>query len=945
MYKKLLRNTLLMGFAMSLAVPQAYAARSDQDESGRTREPATATGTSVDQASNKTVKTAKAAKRIQASEIRQLQVSTSLLSMTEERDVEVQFPADESVNLENLEWTLGGKSFEEWRKYSAKEQKYSGEPFLTFSKAPYRDGDVIKATIHVDLVYTVLNRNGEEVPTSDMSPRSIRRKFNELLGTYELAVKDKGTDTAYTADMKLNVYDNYHTYEEIKPAIDQIMKDAKKDRYVKYDVIGKSVEGRDLHFVVLAKDRKSVETYLNRTLPKMKSDPEKLSEDLEKGKLKDYKVPVWFNNPHPDETPAMDAMLELLRQFATEDIVEFNASEETDEVKRIEVDEALDNMIFLFNLSQNPDGRVATTRANANKFDLNRDHTYQTQPEVLATVEEIAKWTPLSFYDFHGFVSGFLIEPCTPPHNPNFEYDLLMKGMIDQAHAMGNAGIANTKYEDYLIPLDDYGNGWDDYTPAYTAVYAMTQGSFGHTIEMPEMNQDSFHATVYAGLGGVKYVLDNKDEMFKTQLEIFKRGVDGEDNRAVDEWLVNQDGEEIGRPRGENDNFFPEYYVIPMDPALQKNPWEAANMIEYLLRNDVEIKQTTKEIKADGNTYPKGTYVVDMHQAKRGFANAVLFDGEDISDWEAMYDSVVQNFHDLRGFTRYELRDEGVFDKNVRELKSKKVAKPKTDVPGKADAYIIRNTSNEAIKAVNYLLDAKKNVEMVLESGEGYEIGDFLVEKRDLDRVRSKYYLDVIAAEEDVKTEKLKMPKVASVGSGASKFVLEELGFDVVSSVKSSDVIVDDSGNAEKKDLDGRAYIGIGGYALEFVKEEDILDDFDFGSTDFYHEGLLRAQFSQDSAVTAAYDEEELVYSASGSWITEIPEDAQTLITVSDERDYFKTGWWPGHDDVKGQVMAFTLENGDEDITLFANDLVWRAHPQFSYRMLANAIYATTLDE
>lgn len=944
MSKKLLSKALLLVFALSLAVPQAYASSKEQDDYGRTREAATATGTTVDQVSGKKLKKADAKKRVQASDLRELQVSTNLLSMTEAKDVEVQFEADESVDLANLEWTFGGKSFDEWRKYSAKEKDYTGDAFITFAKQPYREGNLIKATLHADLVYTVLDRSGNEVPTSDMSARSIRRKFSDLLGTYELAVKNKAADVAYTAEVKLNVYDNYHTYEEMKPAIDQIMKDAKHSRYLKYESIGKSVEGRDLHFVILAKDRKSVDTYLNKTLPKMKSDPEQLLEDLKNNKLKDYKVPVWFNNPHPDETPAMDAMLELLRQFATEEKIEFRASDDKGDTK-IDVDDALDDMIFLFNLSQNPDGRVATTRANANQFDLNRDHTYQTQPEVLATVAEIAKWTPLSFYDFHGFVSGFLIEPCTPPHNPNFEYDLLMKGMMDQAHAMGKAGIANTKYDDYLIPLDDYGNGWDDYTPAYTAVYAMTQGSFGHTIEMPEMNQDSFYATVYAGLGGVKYVLDNKDEMFKTQLEIFKRGVDGKDDRSVDEWLVNQEGEEIGRPRGDNDNFFPEYYVIPMDASMQKNPQEAANMVEYLRRNDIEVKETTKAIKVDDTTYPKGTYVIDMHQAKRGFANAVLFDGEDISDWDAMYDSVVQNFHDMRGFTRDEIREEGAFDKNVKKVTIKKASKPRTEVPGKSSKYIIRNTSNEAIKAVNLLLEENRTVEMVVESGEGYEKGDFLVAKKELDRLKNKYYLQIVAAKDTVESEKLKQPKVAAVGSGATKFVLEQLGFDVSSSVKGSDVVVDDSGSVDKKDINGRAYVGIGGYAMEHVKKEKLVDDFDYDTTDFAHEGLLLTELSQDHAQTASYEEEELLYSASGTWITDMPEDAETLITVSEDRDYFKTGWWPGHEKVKGQVLAFTLENGDEDVTLFANDLVWRAHPQYSYRLLANAIYASSLDE
>ena len=38
--------------------------------------------------------------------------------------------------------------------------------------------------------------------------------------------------------------------------------------------------------------------------------------------------------------------------------------------------------------------------------------------------------------DLHGFVGPMLIEPCTPPHNPNYEYDLYIKWALAQAEAM-----------------------------------------------------------------------------------------------------------------------------------------------------------------------------------------------------------------------------------------------------------------------------------------------------------------------------------------------------------------------------------------------------------------------------------------------------------------------------------------------------------------------------
>ena len=57
-----------------------------------------------------------------------------------------------------------------------------------------------------------------------------------------------------------------------------------------------------------------------------------------------------------------------------------------------EVDEILDHAVVVFNPIQNPDGRVAGTRANGNGFDLNRDFLTQSQSETQASVALMQEW-------------------------------------------------------------------------------------------------------------------------------------------------------------------------------------------------------------------------------------------------------------------------------------------------------------------------------------------------------------------------------------------------------------------------------------------------------------------------------------------------------------------------------------------------------------------------
>lgn len=61
--------------------------------------------------------------------------------------------------------------------------------------------------------------------------------------------------------------------------------------------------------------------------------------------------------------------------------------------------------------------------------------------------------------------------------------------------------------------------------------------------------------------------------------------------------------------------------------------------MDHLLANDVRVARATKSFRPAGRTYAKGSYVVDLHQPKRGLANVLLADGRDISDKvSVMYD-------------------------------------------------------------------------------------------------------------------------------------------------------------------------------------------------------------------------------------------------------------------------------------------------------------------
>jgi hypothetical protein len=109
---------------------------------------------------------------------------------------------------------------------------------------------------------------------------------------------------------------------------------------------------------------------------------------------------VWLAaNVHGNEPSGTDADLQVLSELA-------HASSCA----------LLDRLVVGILPVQNPDGRAAATRTNANGFDLNRDWFAATQPETIAKLRLLAHYPPVAFADQHEEGgTGFFFPPNTDP--------------------------------------------------------------------------------------------------------------------------------------------------------------------------------------------------------------------------------------------------------------------------------------------------------------------------------------------------------------------------------------------------------------------------------------------------------------------------------------------------------------------------------------------------
>ena len=361
------------------------------------------------------------------------------------------------------------------------------------------EGNDLKVSLNFDALF------GEDL--SLRSPNNIRKTYRNFIGKHELVGTSEDLSLTIRKNIILRPYEDFHTHDEMLAAIEKSRQEAQTDRLVQIETIGKSAQGRDVKLGIISSDQKSIDDYLNITNQNSLNKPAEVLAELKNGTLK-YKLPILINNTHADEQPAIDIITGLFHTFSTQNQINFKTTEADGSEKNIQLDvkQLLEKFILLFDFTENPDGDVANTRTLANGLDPNRDTGYQANQETRTVAALINKWNPIALYDIHGFIKDFLIEPATPPHDPNFEYDLLADTMVENAHHMGRAGVANSNYKKYIIPKLDWGNGWDDSFSGYTAVYAMYHGILGHTIEIPQGNQESYKAGYHAILGGIDFL-------------------------------------------------------------------------------------------------------------------------------------------------------------------------------------------------------------------------------------------------------------------------------------------------------------------------------------------------------------------------------------------------------------------------------------------------------
>ncbi len=686
-----------------------------------------------------------------------------------------------------------------------------------------------------------------------------------------------------------------------------------------------------------------------------------------------------------------------------------------------EVDAILDNVILMLWPTLNPDGQnevVKWYRKNLGTpyevsplpdlyqeyvgHDNNRDGYMLNMLESRDVTKAELEWDPVIFYCHHQtapFPARIFIPPFTEPISSNID-PIILRWLnvlgIDMAAYLDEHRMPGAVHR---VGFDNWYPGFLDFTHIFrnsisffteTALYRYATPHFYTVEDFPKDRQQLTSEVLYSSpwKGGWWRLADAVRYMEGGSMAVLDTAAKYREQLLYNRYQAGRDN--IARFRDEP----PYAYVIPQE---QRDPPEAATLVDRLLLNGIEVHRTSRPFEANGRSYGNA-WVVLMDQPFGALVKE-LFEPQHYPDLRQGPGGPPIKPYDVAGWTLpmqmgvevAEVFEPVTDDQRGGLQRIDTVTWPVGGVDGSGAAYTLDHNVNSSFEVLNAALAQGGQAAFVSSGSDAGSIVISGLAHDALSDIARKRYSTVRAlSKAPANTMASKRPRVGlyrswtpNIDEGWTRWILQNYGFAPIT-LRNGDIqaghlrerldaiILPEAGARMIRDgfatgsVPGEYAGGIGdagaGALRQFVRGGGTLIAFNNASQfaiealslpvtnalaglnndQFYCSGsLLRVQLG-DSAHPDLWGlppEPIVMFERGPAFDTKAGFQGTILATYSRERNPLASGYLLHPEQIQGKAAALEAFYGSGRVYLFGFRPQWRGQSHGTYKFVFNAIY------
>ena len=585
---------------------------------------------------------------------------------------------------------------------------------------------------------------------------------------------------------------------------------ASSDR-IKMFTVGKSTEGKDIEVAVISSPENLARLDEYKKTAGRLARAEDLNDDQAKELARSTKVIVHIDGGlHSDEVAGTQHTMVLAYKLV-------NSKGDA------EVDHILDQVILVLWPTLNPDGQdmvVHWYRQNlGTKYEVsplpylyqdyvghdnNRDGYMMNMKEEQVVTRSEIEYSPVIFYCQHQtapFPARIWIPPFSDPISTNISpyvrswlnvVGTNMSAYLD-AHNMPGS-ISESRFDNWYAGFTDWAGVFRNEISFFTetALYRYATPRFYTADEFPKSDQDLRALTMYTTPweGGWWHLKDAVDYMVGGSMSVLDLAAKNRETLLFNRYQAARDN--IAHYRREP----PFAYVIS---DKQTDTPEAGLLAQKMIDNGVDVYASKSGFKANGISYPAGSWVIPMDQPYSAMAKE-LFERQRYPD--ALENGTSKSIdlpYDVTGWTLPlqmgvdvdMVSDPLTADQRAELTKVNAVTLPEASVDGAGAVFAISHKVNASFELVNAALQQGGTVSLAqdaVKTAQGTETGAFLIgglSKAALDGLSKKYDVSAVGVSAPANTLAIKKARVglyrpwaASIDEGWTRWILENYGFE-----------------------------------------------------------------------------------------------------------------------------------------------------------------------